>query len=249
MPFDGDMIHCYADNAINLDRPISMLRLAVYTAALALCLTTIPAHARDDTDKPGYVDFALHLGRTSTTVHYPQEEIESSVKRLGISAYEEINSHLQIALLAGYAYLSQPDQTLTAGLNLQGFLAGVGLRSTVVRKGPVAVTASSNYIYQYVEDEEANQSVSIEWHELELRLGATVNITSNLAMVVGASRGWIDGEQRAKGTLTQTTGIEAKMQAGAFAGLDLDVGGDGHIGFQLLRGMHDGFDIYFQRYF
>ena len=103
-----------------------MLRQTLYMAALPLALMPAPAPAQDaSAASPGAFDFALHLGRNTTTVQYPQGNVDNSVKHIGVAA------------VSGYLLVQQSCGLIrVAGVELAPHIAQpVGMRGAATDAG------------------------------------------------------------------------------------------------------------------
>jgi hypothetical protein len=218
-------------------------RFALALAALAL---PVLANAADDLQ----LDFAVHFAKSKTTFDYANgASADTTIQQIRVSWYERFAPGLEIGMFGGSTYLTQTNNTVTAGLEPDGYHAGIGLRSVLWEAAPLQLIARATYTYQRVQHEDANQSVTLSWHQPELYLGASVAATNRLRVYGGATWGAIDGQERVTGAAARTTDFDRNQSGGGFFGLELIVERDGYIGVETHAGATRGGEIYFKKSF
>ena len=195
------------------------------------------------------LDFGLHLSRLDTSLKDAQQPVNITVKQAGITSFDISEQTLQPGLLLGYAFVSDIDQPLTAGMELQGFYIGPALRGVLIDSRRFTVALTGTYLYQRVKDSNADQTVTLEWQQPQLDLDLLWRITQRVALSLGEQYGRIDVDEKIKGTVDRTVTLHAGPTLGYRAGLEFDLGGDGQVGMLLHRAIGDGVEIYFQRQF
>jgi hypothetical protein len=212
---------------------------------LALCIA-FPTGAAP---VPAALDFALHLSRLDIPLSDGPQAINTTVKQLGIVSFDISQQILQPGLGVGYAYAGDSQQSVTAGMELEGFYIAPALRSVLLDGHRLNATLTATYLYQRVKDSNADQTVTQEWHQPQLDLVLNWRLSRAFALVLGGQYGRIDVDEKLGGAVERTVTLHRKSTLGYRAGLDMDVGGDGHVGVLVHRAIGDGVDIYFQQLF
>lgn len=194
------------------------------------------------------LDFALHLARVKTDVHAPGRNDTATVKQIGISSFDRHLPAAQPGLLLGYAWIDF-GRGPSAGLAPEGFYIGPAVRSEWLRTTGLTLTATASYLYQRVRDSDRMQSVTIEWYQPQVDLDLLGRLTSTLGLRLGATYGRVDVDDKAAGAVSGSVSLAGDAVVGGRAGLELDLGSDGQMGFMLHRAIGDGVELYFQRQF
>lgn len=220
-------------------------------ALLPFLLIAVTAGAEERfypyTDRP--LDFSVRFSQHDLDLDYGSARIDTSVDRIGIGWRERYGDRLQLGLIAGWTDLTQTNNPVSAGRELEGYHAGVSLDFDLLRFERVTVFVQGAFLYQRVDDDTSTQRIVIAWREPSAQLGAAANLGGGLSVYGGVRYGRIDGEQRSSGTLNETREIEESERGGAVAGLELRVEGDGYIGFSAASGTDQTFALYFGRRF
>lgn len=218
---------------------------------LMVALFAAPVGADDRmhpySDRP--LDFALTLSTGSFDLDYGDAKVDTSVDRITASWRERFGEHLQLGFFGGPAYLTQTNNILTAGRQLNGYHAGISLDIDLVRTSWVDSFFSAVWLYQQVDDDDGMRRVVIATREPSARLGAGVSIAPDVRAYGGVRYGSIRGEQRVSGTLSETRTVRESQQAGGFVGLELTVDRDGYVGLAGESGIDRTVKIYFGRRF
>lgn len=195
------------------------------------------------------VDFALHLSRLDTPLNDGQQDIDTTVKQLGIASFDTEQQTLQPGLAVGYAYVSAGNQAATAGMELEGFYIAPALRSVLLDGRRLTATLTATYLYQRVKDSNTDQTVTLEWQQPQLELDVKYHLSRQIVLVAGGQYGRIDADEKLTGTIDQTLTLQTGPTLGYRTGLEFDLGDDGRVGMLLHRAIGDGVEIYFQRQF
>jgi hypothetical protein len=198
---------------------------------------------------PDSLNFALHLSRLEYSLKDAQQSIDITVKQIGVTSFDIGEQPLQPGLLLGYAYTSDSNQPLTAGMELQGFYIGPALRGVLIDSRHFTAALTGTYLYQRVKDSNADQSVTMEWQQPQLDLDLLWRVTQRVALSFGEQYGRIDVDEKFTGAVNHTVTLAAGASLGYRAGLEFDLGEDGQVGILLHRAVGDGAELYFQRQF
>jgi hypothetical protein len=194
------------------------------------------------------LDFALHLARLKTDLRASGRNDTATVKQIGIVSFDRRTAALQPGLLLGYAWIDV-EHGPAATLAPEGFYIGAAVRSELLNNDHFLLTATASYLYQRVRDSNATLSVTLEWYQPQADLDARWRLTSSLGLRLGATYGRADADEKSSGTVAQTVSLARDAVLGGRAGLELDLGGDGQMGFMLHQAIGDGVEVYFQRQF
>jgi hypothetical protein len=198
---------------------------------------------------PASLDFALHLSRLDIPISDGQQDITTTVKHLGVVSFDISQQPLQPGLGVGYAYTSDSGQSATAGMELEGFYIAPALRGVLLDGRRLNATLTVTYLYQRVRDSNATQSVTQEWQQPQMDLALNWRLGSAVSLVLGGQYGRIDVDEKLNGAIYRTVTLHRDPTLGYRAGLDMDVGGDGHVGALIHRAIADGVELYFQQLF
>jgi len=195
------------------------------------------------------LDFAVRFTHYDTVFDYGATNVDTTVKWIDVSWQERFGQRLRLGLFGGYSFLTQTNNAPTAGIELDGYHAGVSLDVSLLQMKRVNLYFEADYTYQKVDHDGENQNVDIEWHEASVKLGAAVNVSGGVRLYGGGNYGYVDGRERATGTVNRTTNFDRLSRSGGFLGLDLNVGKDGYIGIEGRWGLRRGGEIYFKKLF
>lgn len=227
--------------------PCQALRLITQALVLAAVVFAGAAGAAVLGEDPP-LDFALNLARLTTDLHGPDRRDTATVKQIGISSFNRRLPAVQPGLLLGYTWIDL-QRGPAAALAPEGFYVGAAVRSALLHRSRLTVTATASYLYQRVRDSNATQGVTLEWFQPQLDLDLIARLTPLLGVRLGATYGRADVDERAFGAIDQSVSLARDAVLGGRAGLELDLGSDGQIGFMLHQAIGDGVEFYFQRQF
>lgn len=221
--------------------------------ALLLCCLAAPAGAAGPlvpADNNGStLDFSLRFARADMPIEYDGRTRDGTTSWLGVSLREQVSPRVTLGMYGGYAWLTQTNNPVTAGIELDGYHAGFTLHALLLSGRRAALFGALDYSYQKMDHQAEVQEVVIDWTQAQALLGGTLALADRWRLYGGGSYGKIDGEERARGTVTHTLGFEREARAGGFVGLDLNVETDGYVGVELRSGLTRGGEIYFKRRF
>lgn len=194
------------------------------------------------------LDFSLTFSQHALDLDYGAGIVDTSVDRIGVSWRERYGERVELGLVLGYSFLTQGNNIVTAGRELDGYHAGITLDVDLLRTERTLVFAGASWLYQDVDDDDGAQHVEITWREPSVRLGISGSVGAVRAYG-GVRYADIDGRQRLSGTLNETRDIEETDSSGAFAGLELALDDDGYIGIMGQSGPDRIAGLYFGRRF
>ncbi|MEJ2553599.1 MAG: hypothetical protein P8164_06180 [Gammaproteobacteria bacterium] len=221
------------------------MKYRLFLAFLGFSIAT-PAGA---TSLPPSVNFGLHLARLDTSLRNGQQDITTTVKQIGIASIDLSQENLQPGLAIGYAYVSDSDQAVTAGMELQGFFLAPSLRGALFDSRLLSGTLTATYLYQRVKDSNADRSVTMEWQQPQLDLDVNCHVSRQINLLLGAQYGRADVDETVTGDVEQTLTLKTGPTLGYRAGVEIELGGEGQVGMYLYRAISDGVELYFQRQF
>ncbi|HSW51789.1 MAG TPA: hypothetical protein VLG93_01050 [Sulfuricaulis sp.] len=195
------------------------------------------------------LDFSLRFVRAEMPLDYAGRTRDNTNSWLGVSLREQVSPRVTLGMYGGYAWLTQTNNPVTAGIELDGYHAGFSLHAVLLAGQRASMFGALDYSYQKMDHEGETQKIVIDWAQAQAQLGAMLTLARHWRLYGGGSYGKIDGEERASGTVNHTLGFERGGRAGAFIGLDLNVETDGYIGVELRSGLTRGGEIYFKRRF
>jgi len=219
---------------------------------LALALPTF-AHAAGP--PPGAtdnrtLDFAVEFANSKSVFHYKDgTSADTTLRSLGVTWYERMSPRVELGLYGGHAFLAQTGNVTTAGIEPDGYYAGIGVRAVLAQTRPLQLFFHATYSYQRVSKNDSLQSVTLSWDQPQAQLGVAFAPVGPLRAYGGISWGRIDGQERATGTTTRTINFETRRHSGGFAGLDFAVEQDGYVGMEAHAGLDRGAEIYFKKRF
>lgn len=214
----------------------------------ALCTGPVAAEDGPSIYPERPLDFSLTLGQHTLDLDYGDTTVDTSVDRIGISWRERYGERLQLGLVLGYSFLTQGNNVVTAGRELDGYHAGVTLDIDLLKTERALLFLGVSWLYQNVDDDDGAQRVEIAWREPSGWLGVS-RLIGPVRAYGGVRYARIDGQQRLSGALNETRDIEETDSSGAFAGLELALEDDGYVGVVGQSGPDRSASIYFGRRF
>jgi len=221
-------------------------------AVLACALASAAAAAADGWGlypiRP--VDFSLGFSRHTLDLRAGGARFDTTVERIGITWRERYGARLQLGFTGGYSALTQTNNPVTAGRELDGYHAGVLLDFDVLRSERAALFFNAAWLYQHVDDDDGTQRIVLSWSEPSARFGAGALLGGGLWVYGGVRHGIIDGRQRLSGAVNETQPIEQTDRTGGFAGLELVLDREGgYAGLTAESGPDRSVGVYFGRRF
>lgn len=221
-------------------------------ALVPLALLGLPAIAAGPPaalESRSSMEVGVYFFQARNSLEYPSADVSTRVEQIGISWHERFGGHVQVGLHGGYSYVTQNDNPLTSGLQLDGYHAGLVLIVDLTpASSAVQLVADATFTYQQVSHESATQTTDIDWRESRLGLWSSIPLSAAFQVVAAVRYGWTDGQQRTSGVVNSTIDFDQR-QAGAAAGLNLSDGQRGSIGVLGYSGLDEGWEVYFKRQF
>lgn len=220
------------------------------TALLLIFIPPVLAEAagplvpRDDKSA---LDFSLRFGRSEIPFDYDNRTNDTTSRWLGISLREKVSKRVTLGMYGGYSRLTQTNNPVTAGIELDGYHAGFSVHGIMLDGHHASLYGMFDYSYQKVDHKDDVQTVVIDWVYPQTQLGAMLRLTRNWRLYGGGSYGKIDGQQRASGSVNHALSFERGGQSGGFLGLDLSVQTNSYFGIEVRSGLTRGGEIYFKQ--
>ena len=194
-------------------------------------------------------EFALRLSQTEVELSYPAALVDTRLQWIGIAWRESYGARVQLGFYGGYSFLTQDNNALTAGQDLDGYHAGLSLHVALLQSRSTGLYLAASYTYQYVKNDEAGQTVRIDLQQPTIELALTQRVGEYVRLYGGGYYAAVDGQQRVSGDLNETLDFERDTRGGGIIGVDLDVGGRGRVGAELRSGLYDTVEVYFKHLF
>ncbi len=161
----------------------------------------------------------------------------------------ELAPHTLGGVTVGHASPASEERAATQGINLSGYGLGVGIygRYPVLRER-VFVLFNLDFDYLDANGAREDQATDYEWTSVLARLGLGVR-AGRFELRGGATARKIDGTERTRGDINDTTDFENDRVDSAFFELDFSTDPQGYIGLTIENGGTDGANLYFRRFF
>ncbi|GAB4515136.1 MAG: hypothetical protein Tsb0026_20690 [Sulfuricaulis sp.] len=221
-----------------------LLLISILPALAEAAGPLVPADNNSST-----LDFSLRFARSKMPLDYAGQTHDTTSRWLGFSLREKAGKRVTLGMYGGYAYITQTNNPVTAGIELDGFHAGFSLHGVLLEWQRASLYGALDYGYQKADHKSDTQTVVIDWAQPRAQLGVILALAQKWRLYGGGSYGKIDGEERASGSINRTLTFERGAQSGGFLGLDLNVEQDGYVGIEAQSGLMRGIDIYFKRRF
>ncbi|MDH5572785.1 MAG: hypothetical protein OEY89_13550 [Gammaproteobacteria bacterium] len=219
------------------------------TLCFLACFILLPAASHAISFNSG-TDFNAHYQSYKTDWLYTDNSIQrTSISHLGIGWTETLSEYLNGGLKAGYLDVTQANNPLSTARITEGHYFGIHLNSIPVNIEWFRLLIGIGYTYNNTDKQEPGQNIEMIWHQTVLNAQATFQLIPRLSFTLGAKLTWIDGEERATGTLTQIRTFEQNKLQGHYASIDLATDDTGSIGVSWEGGTHEGLSVYFRRQF
>jgi hypothetical protein len=194
------------------------------------------------------LDFSLYFMSSKAPFDYSDgNTYDTTSHMIGAEFREKVAKHLMLGMHGGYTWVTQSGNPLTSGIELGGYHAGLSLYGTIFESKRASLYYVFDYTYQQADNNDNNQSVTIEWSEPQALLGASILAGKRMRLYGGGGYGRIDGEERANGDVNHTTDFSRSARALGFLGLDLNLGPNGYIGVEAGAGLNRSAQIYFKQ--
>lgn len=217
--------------------------------ALAVPLAEAAGPPLPDNHDPSALDFSLYFARFETPLDYAGRNNDTRTRWIGVNLREKAGTRITLGMYGGYAYLTQTNNPLTSGLELDGYHAGFSLHAVLWETDRAMLYGAVDYTYQKAEHKTDTQTVTIDWVLPRAQIGAVLTLTEKWRLHGGGNYAKLDGEERASGAVNYTLNAGRGARAGGFLGLDMSVETDGYVGIETRSGVDRGVEIYFKRRF
>jgi hypothetical protein len=213
--------------------------LAQTATALDMDIRTSPANR---------LDFAVWLSNNKTTLSDHTVSTRIKYQRIGVAAFDVPARGAQLGMQLGYASTSQDDVSAARGMDLNGYYLGLGLRVPLLEATRFKARFEAGYIYQDVKDSTESQKVSLDWHEYNAGLLASVPL-QRVELQAGLFYQRFDATQTASGTIQQTLFLKNEDTLQQRLGINYRVAPDEHVGLHFHSGASQGVQLEFQKLF
>jgi hypothetical protein len=192
-------------------------------------------------------DFTLSLSNSDIELQGGNGQTLVSEDRISISVLTRIEPHLQLGFITGSSDLFLDNDAPTAGMSLNGYHAGLLLRSEF-GDNP-RITAHGNYLYQQSNNERTGQTTSLSWQQWAAGISGTVILGQRLELSAGWMYHDVDARRRTTGVINETKRLVlASGSQGRFA-IAWHVRSGGRVGLVLQRGSYQQVEFRFSREF
>ncbi|NOX92170.1 MAG: hypothetical protein GXP18_06895 [Gammaproteobacteria bacterium] len=223
--------------------PLSKLLFAF--AALPVATPIAEAAYYPDFRKP--FDFSLVLANNSIDLQTGNNKHRVSLDRISIEIFTLIEPRIQFGFISGSSNLSLDNDPVSTGKSLNGYHAGLAIRSILGRNPQIGFHA--NYIYQETKNETTRQTTTLDWHEWTAGTFGKITLDQQLELSVGWAYHDVDARRRAAGSSNQTQNL--KLATGSQGRLEiawLDHS-NGRVGLAVQRGRYQQVEFRFSRKF
>jgi len=215
-------------------------------ATLVICLTALlgakPAVA-------ALTHFALQFQHNRIELSQNDHPIAIDYSNYHIRYGEQTTDWLQFDLILGQTVGNTKSEPLTTGLDMSGYYAGLNISARTLTGSRFQFTYDLRYLYHDLEGMDANLDANLIWHELRGQLTAQFKLDETYALYGCGRIVAIQGEELLRGSSNNDFDFEQRKRGAACAGVLLNYGTDGYIGFEIETGTMRGANLYFGRYF
>jgi len=222
-----------------------MIRIFSLSCLLGISIVSLPVSAKQADD----LGVAFVIEKTTIELDFAGVSRDTDFDSLQLHWYQRLLSHLDGAIVIGFMDTSQPGNPIPEGQNSSGEFFEFGLRAYYFRGENFALSSGFSYRYVDTGNSQDAQDISWRWHQGTVDLRAQLQIGSYLELLLGASGTFIDGEQRASGTINQVIDFEEKDRLSEYAAAQIILDRTGRIGIKIDTGSVRGGQIYFSRWF
>ena len=223
---------------------LNILTLGFLTSLILLPTTSLAISFKSGTD------FNAHYQSYNTDWRYTNNSTQDTrISRLGIGWKEKISEYIHGGLKAGYLDITQANNPISTARITEGQYFGITIGSTIIDLEWFNLSSGLSYSYNSTERQETSQSIELRWNQTVLDIQSSFHLIPRLSLTLGGKLTWIEGEERATGTITQVRSFEQNKIEGYYARIDLATDRTGSIGVSWEGGTQDGVSIYFRRQF
>ena len=183
------------------------------------------------------IDFTLTFSNSDIDLREGATHYPVALDRISISVFSLEEEHIQFGFITGSSYLSLDNDTAAAGMSLNGYHTGLGVRGQYGHNPQIGFDA--DYLYQETRNETASQSTTLSWHEWNIAAIGKLTLGQHLRVMLGGAYSSVKVHRRARGTINDTLNIELDSAPHAQFGLEWLTGTGGRVSIALQRGAYD----------
>jgi len=230
-----------------MKKPFStqLSKLLFAFTVLSVSASTAEAVYYPDFRKP--FDFSLLLASNNPDLQTDNNKYDVSLDRISIEIFTLIEPQIQFGFISGSSNLSFDNDPASTGINLNGYHAGLAMRSTAGDNPQIGFHAT--YIYQQTKNKTARQTVALDWHEWAASIFGKITLAQRLELNIGWAYYDVDARHRATGDINRIQNL--KLASGSQERLEiawLDRS-NGRVGLTLQRGSYQQVVFRFSRKF
>ena len=192
---------------------------------------------------------ALVIEKNKMELDFAGTTRDTDLDSLQVHWYQRLLSHLDGNIIIGFLDTSQPTNPIAEGQNTTGNFLEIGLRAYYFRGEHFSLSSGFTYRYNETNNSQATQDIDWRWHQGKVDLQAQLQVNAYIEFLFGASGTFIDGEERASGTVTQLIDFSEKDPLSGYAAAHIILDRTGRIGIKIDTGSLRGGQIYFSRWF
>lgn len=188
--------------------------------------------------------FSAAFSQQKTEVDVEEQASHFDLTRASLELVELNNTWLQAGMFAGKVWGDQTGFAPSNGVSLDGYFAGLSLRRMIFDGRWFKLGLEGRYTYNLINDNEVPKRIEVSLHQSDVALGAELSLGRYVALYGGATAMYLTGNERVTGSPSSDLGGD--WSEVVFAGIDLTIETNGHIGVEAKKGAVDGFEVYFQ---
>ena len=185
-------------------RRIVVLILLILPALVEAAGPLVPADKNSST-----TDFSLRFARATMPLDYADRTQDTTSRWLGVSLRETAGKRVTLGMYGGYAWVTQRNNPVTAGIELEGYHAGLSLHGIFLSGQRASLYGALDYTYQRVDHKNDAQTVEIDWAQSQAQLGVMLDAGATMAAV----RRWKLRQNRRRGARQRIRQSHAGLRA------------------------------------
>jgi hypothetical protein len=193
------------------------------------------------------IDFALTFSNSDIDLREGNSHYPVSLDRISISVFALEEEHIQFGFITGSSNLSLDNDSVVAGMSLNGYHTGLAVRGQYGHNPQLGFHA--DYRYQETRNETTTQSATLSWHEWTIAATGKLTFGQHLRVMLGGAYNDVKARRRARGDINDTLSMELDSAPHAQFGLEWLTGAGGRVSFALQRGAYDTVAFNFVRAF
>lgn len=193
------------------------------------------------------IDFSLSLSNSDLELHTQNLPYPISMDRISVSIYSNEDPRVQFGFITGSSYLSIDNDPVATGINLNGYHAGLAMRSELGNNPQIGLHAQ--YLYQETKNDAATQSINLIWHEWAAGVTGTILLGQQLELMAGWTHHEIEARRRATGSITNSQTMKLKAGDQGVLAMGWRVSAGGRIGVSIEEGSYRRVEFNFARSF